>query len=388
MFPQFNIYSTPLLVLVLQGLIFAFLLLKRYKTQSLISDLLIAVILLVIAFHRTTYTIGFMGWYDTFTDTKINYFLLNFSIAMGPLIYLYVRSVVEPPFAWHKKDWLHFIPLGIYVLYKVVLYLHDVGQPGFESGYEGDWKQNFDTPYFNPLYAWLNFSAQLVYLAFTFQLFYTYRKKIQEYFSNTYKVELNWLAHFLYIYAFLFIYATVYNWIDTIVVELSYKQWWWVSFISAIAVVYLGIRAYFTDIKKLQELTFDIDKTASIPSYQLGKKTHDYEVQKEKISRFITEEKAHLNPNLTLKDLAKGTGMSLHDVSEVINSGIGISFKDYINALRVEEVKQMLQNTQYDHLSLMGIAYDCGFNSKATFNRVFKAKTGKTPSEFKQNPIY
>lgn len=385
MFPQFNIYSTPLLILVIQGLIFAFLLLRRYKKQLLISDLLISVILLVIAFHRTTYTIGFMGWYDTFKDTKVNYILLNFNIAMGPLIYIYVRSVVEPPFRWNKKDWLHFIPVGIYTLYKIILYLYDVGQPGFESGYEGELKQNFDTPYFIPLYGWLSFSSQLVYLAFTLQLFYNYRKKIQEYFSNTYKVELSWLAHFLYTYAFLFGYATLYNWVDMVVTELSYKQWWWVNFFSAIAIVYLGVRAYFTDIKKLQELTFDIDKTARTSAFKVGLKEQDYDKQKAKISQFIEDEKAHLDPNLTLKDLAKGTGMSLHDVSEAINSGIGVSFKEYINALRVEEVKQMLISPKYDHLSLIGIAYDCGFNSKATFNRVFKSVTGQTPSEYKQS---
>lgn len=387
MFPQFNIFSTPLLILVIQGLIFAFLLLRRYRKHLVLADLLIALILLVTAYHRTTYTIGFMGWYDTFKDTKINYFLWNLSIGMAPLIYLYVRSVVQAPFKWKKKDYLHFIALGLYVLYRIFLYLYDVNQEGFESGYEGVLMQNFHSPYLLPFYEWLSFSFNLLYLAFSFQLYLNYRKKIESFFSNTYKVELNWLAHFLYIYTFLFVYATICTWVDMIVFELSYKQWWWVNLFSAIAIVYLGIRAYFTDIQKLQSLTFDLDKTANLPTEVPKEVKEAYLPQQQKIEDFIEVEKAHLNPNLTLKDLAKGTGMSLHDVSEVINSGIGVSFKEYINGFRVEEVKKMLLNTKYDHLSLLAIAYDCGFNSKATFNRVFKAKTGKTPSEYKHSQV-
>ncbi|MEM6802934.1 MAG: AraC family transcriptional regulator, partial [Bacteroidota bacterium] len=320
-----------------------------------------------------------------FKDTKINYFLWNLSIGMAPLIYLYVRSVVQAPFNWRKKDSLHFIAVGLYIGYRIFLYLFDVNQEGFESGYEGVLMQSFHSSYFLPFYEWLSFSFNLLYLAFSFQLYFNYRKKIEAFFSNTYKVELNWLAHFLYIYSFLFVYATICSWVDMIVFELSYKQWWWVNFFSAIAIVYLGIRAYFTDIQKLQGLTFDLDKTAHTPVDLPKEIKEDYLPQQQKIEEYIEEEKVHLNPNLTLKDLAKGTGMSLHDVSEVINSGIGVSFKEYINGFRVEEVKKMLLNTKYDHLSLLAIAYDCGFNSKATFNRVFKAKTGKTPSEYKHS---
>jgi len=76
--------------------------------------------------------------------------------------------------------------------------------------------------------------------------------------------------------------------------------------------------------------------------------------------------------------------MSLHDVSEVINTGMGVNFNELINRYRVEEVKRRLVDPKNDHLSLMAIGLDSGFNSKATFNRVFKQIAGMSPSQYKQ----
>ena len=74
--------------------------------------------------------------------------------------------------------------------------------------------------------------------------------------------------------------------------------------------------------------------------------------------------------------------MSRSQLSEVINEGFGKNFNDFVNSYRVEAVKQMLQDGKQKQLSLLGIAYDCGFNSKATFNRVFKKIAQTSPTEF------
>ena len=74
MFPIFNGQSTPLLILALQGLIFALLLLFRFKRKTNFSDLFLGLILFVTCYSQTCYTLGFIDWYDTFRTTKINYF--------------------------------------------------------------------------------------------------------------------------------------------------------------------------------------------------------------------------------------------------------------------------------------------------------------------------
>ena len=102
----------------------------------------------------------------------------------------------------------------------------------------------------------------------------------------------------------------------------------------------------------------------------------------EKVRHLMEEEKAYLNPELNLSDLAKEAYMSRAKLSEVINSGFNKNFNDFVNMYRVEAFKGMLQENKHETLSLLGLAFECGFNSKATFNRVFKKLTDFSPSQY------
>ena len=97
-FPDFNIYSTPLLILVSQGLIFTFLLLGKYFKKRNPSHLILALIVLLVCYHQICYTVGFMGWYNVYKTTKINYWLIPISLALAPMIFLYVKSVTASKF--------------------------------------------------------------------------------------------------------------------------------------------------------------------------------------------------------------------------------------------------------------------------------------------------
>jgi putative ABC transport system permease protein len=86
---------------------------------------------------------------------------------------------------------------------------------------------------------------------------------------------------------------------------------------------------------------------------------------------------------LTLATLSVKLNIHPHDLSRIINIGLEKNFSDFINEFRVREVARKMQDPVYDRLTLLGIAYESGFNSKRTFNRVFKEITGKTPVEYK-----
>ncbi len=392
-FPDFNLYSTPLLILVLQGLIFSSLLFIRYYQKQNISDFLLGIILLITCYHRTTYTIGFMGWYDTFRNTKINYYLVNLSLFMAPLLYFYVKSITTSNFKFSKKKYFHFIPGVLYFLFKVVVLAYDSSLPEFQNVQNGYLVVNLQWKYVEPILTILTICQMLLYLAFTFQLYYLYRANIQHFFSNTYKLELNWIRNFLYIYSFLFIYEIMQIVINLSITELSWKQKWWEQFFSALAIIYIGIKGYFTNTIKLTNLNYgnsnaifhDYIVQPEIVNPKKGIKTSeqsdDFIIKKELLENFIEDKKPYLDPDLNLVELSKKLNMTRATLSEVINDGFGLNFNDFINQYRVNAVKQMLVDGKHQQLSLLGIAYECGFNSKATFNRVFKKMTNTSPTE-------
>ena len=98
----------------------------------------------------------------------------------------------------------------------------------------------------------------------------------------------------------------------------------------------------------------------------------------------MDKEKPYLNSTITLNDLSEKLAVSSHNLSEVINTRLQQSFFDFINTYRVEEVKKALTDPAKSHYTLLSIALDCGFNSKTSFNTVFKKHTRLTPSQYKQ----
>jgi len=104
----------------------------------------------------------------------------------------------------------------------------------------------------------------------------------------------------------------------------------------------------------------------------------------EQIKRHFELSKTYLNPDLTLAHLATEIGISSHILSQVINEQFNLNFFDFVNQYRVEEFKKRIVSAEYENYSLLGIALDCGFNSKSTFNRIFKKATGFTPSRYKE----
>ncbi|WP_424003685.1 helix-turn-helix domain-containing protein [Maribacter sp. IgM3_T14_3] len=392
-FPDFNIYSSPLLILSIQGLIFAFLLFKRYLDKKALSDLLLALIIVVTCYHRTTYTIGFMDWYDTYPETKINYYLLELSLILAPLIYFYVRSITCATFKFEKKHFKHFVPWSIYFFIKAFILVYDASLPDFNAVQNGQMVVNFQWKYLDPIVALFSMLQMIIYLVLTFQLFYAYREKIRDFFSNTYTIELNWLRNFLYIYSFLFLFHSIQTIVNELIVDLSWTQEWWYHFFSAVVIIYIGVKGYFTPVGNLKDLGFEYHNF-SFNQKQKENKKHGKEIataeelslklieKREVLATYIQDEKPYLDPDITLVTLAKQLDMSREELSEVINKGFHLKFNDFINGYRIEAIKIMFRDNKQVDLSLSGIAYECGFNSKATFNRVFKKMTQSSPSDF------
>ena len=106
------------------------------------------------------------------------------------------------------------------------------------------------------------------------------------------------------------------------------------------------------------------------------------EHQLAKLMALMEQQKPHLRNDLKLQDLAELLGISRHHVTQLLNQQVGKTFHAFINAYRIEEVRQRLCDPLYREYTVLAIAHDVGFNSKTTFNRIFKQHTQMTPSQF------
>ena len=113
----------------------------------------------------------------------------------------------------------------------------------------------------------------------------------------------------------------------------------------------------------------------------------ELEKWKDKLLAQMENEKPYLEAELSLAELATRLKTNTSVLSKVINDGTGRNFNDFINSYRVEEVMHKLRAGEQQRQTLLGIAYDCGFNSKATFNRAFKKITGLSPKEWMDNQV-
>ena len=102
------------------------------------------------------------------------------------------------------------------------------------------------------------------------------------------------------------------------------------------------------------------------------------------LNQKMKSDKYYLNPDLTIQLLSTELGIHSNKISQTINEGLNKSFSDFVNEYRINEVIEKLNNTDYSNITVLGIAYDSGFNSKTTFNRAFRKIKGETPVSFKE----
>lgn len=116
----------------------------------------------------------------------------------------------------------------------------------------------------------------------------------------------------------------------------------------------------------------------------------DYETAEKYMARlenFISQENPFLNPTLTLRSLAEQIEIHPNQLSWLLNEHIGKNFNEFINQLRVERFKELVIDPANSHISLIGLAYESGFNSKTVFNTVFKKATGITPKQYQKRHL-
>ncbi|MBS1530927.1 MAG: ABC transporter permease [Bacteroidetes bacterium] len=299
-----------------------------------------------------------------------NWLPLQFSLALGPLIFFYVRKITWPAQKFCWKDLLHFGPV---LLQQSVLVLAISQSVRTDSA-------TYDTLIFkqlNPvLYLWTAISV-ITYLYLSHRLierFYR-RMKFNE-LRDRYRHELRWLHRLLIVFGLLW-----FLWISLLAVDQFYYH------------QQLGIHAYYPlylllavmMIRIAAEALSRAEITAPAPLQPVSKLPPPAALKQKGawLKKAVEVNRFYLDPELNLNSLAEKLGLSVHELSRIINTALKKSFHDFINEYRARDVARKMRDPAYDHLTLLGIAYDSGFNSKTSFHRIFRQMTGKSPAEYK-----
>ncbi|MDX9846772.1 MAG: AraC family transcriptional regulator [Tenuifilaceae bacterium] len=210
-----------------------------------------------------------------------------------------------------------------------------------------------------------------------------YRNRIKSFFSQTENIDLKWLR-FLLVSAFIsYASISVLYIVDTALELLSYQNLQLMGFgiasLFVLAVGFVGLKQgnIFTSMPE----HFDLDRELVFSDKLSPISDHD-EAFVHTLLGHMKEKKPHQNPELTISKLSHDLGCTPEYLSGIINGRLNMNFFDFVNHHRIEEFKLLASNPNNQKLTLISLAYDSGFNSKATFNRVFKKEVGCTPSEY------
>ncbi|WP_448563726.1 helix-turn-helix domain-containing protein [Thalassotalea ganghwensis] len=217
---------------------------------------------------------------------------------------------------------------------------------------------------------------RLIYTYFTASILLTYKKKIEEQRSDSDEYSLTWLVWLIIIMA-------VFNLVDLLRLNLQtvipYQLNLFGQGINNLAWLIASMVIIY-QFSQLGGLPKQHEPQTEQPEHRQAK-AEEYQSIFEALHTLIVENQWYLTPRLTLANISEYTGIQTRDISRAINLHTKQSFNEYINQFRVDTVCERLRNN--DKNSLTDIAFDAGFSSKASFNKVFKQVTGKTPSEYK-----
>ncbi|MEM9895085.1 MAG: helix-turn-helix domain-containing protein [Bacteroidota bacterium] len=301
------------------------------------------------------------------------YFLpIYFSFGFGPLILFYTRSLTEQSHKLELKELVHFIPMllqcSLYVFLQTQTY-----------NYRRDFWLEVHKPYTYNIELALSFISLGVYLIFSRNHLILYKGNIENSFSNTHAIALKWLNRFhlvLFFVSFFWMLETATRSIFDFYAATPFSA-------ITIGVVILLIAVDALLQQNLSSVKADFQLTAGKPeSITLSEEER---LSLAEIQKGMETNKYYLQPELSLKDFSKKLHKPTKEVSKLINMGLKKSFIEFVNQYRIDHFKELIKANSAKRYSLLGIAYESGFNSKSTFHRVFRQQEGMSPMDYVNN---
>lgn len=374
--------NIALIVAASQSLLLSVLIFQKHR--SVFANRFLGTLMLaytIILLHILFQDIG------VYRSVPILYLMAGVTLAAAQLQYLYTKYLLHQMTSFRRADWFHFLPFvaaEIVLCGAIVSGLIDLSDVMIADP--------TTTPLFFRMFNWILIAQGIGYMTAGFRMIIRYNRHVKDVASSVETVQMNWLRNITA--------AGMSAWFLFFVEDLLLTQginvsnFVLVSVVFAVYVYAMGFTGLMKseifsspDVGKTMRQITEIDETENTASLKYEKSGLTQETAERIVSQLLEimdRQMPYSDPSLTLSHLAEMIAVTPHNLSEVINSRLKKNFYDFVNGYRIDQVKKDLVDPVKQHLKILTIAFDAGFNSKATFNTLFKEKTGLTPSEYRK----
>lgn len=333
---------------------------------------IMAVFLVLLAFgmcHGVASLLGLYGRYPWFAVL-----MATLPLLYGPFFFFYVRAVTNLTHTWRRRDALHgaafLLGLAVYAVAGT-----DAGNPNARP-FRGIPGQPWH-------FVMVLATAQTVaYLRRIRQVLAQHEERVRDSCSTLDGVTLGWLRRRVATYGVI--------WATGIVAMAVFAfAPATLGLVSQAIFLLVAVNTFLTGYRAMLQPVFFSTENAEREArrYERSSLTpEDAERYEVRLLALMERERPFLDPDLTLPALARTLAVHPAHLSRVINERLGRNFFEFVNRYRVEAACQRLRQPQAAKQKLVTIAMESGFNSLATFNRVFKDLTGRTPSAYRRHP--
>jgi AraC-like DNA-binding protein len=337
---------------IASGLLITILLLLQ-KKGGLQSNKRLAILFLSITMlllpHLIMIKFKIGATYEHITLVYLVYVMAVASI--GPGLYLYFRSLTKKTLGFKALSLLHYIPLVLIIAFWIIFI------------------KNHD-PIWDPLH-FIILGQFTVYMILSTVLYIRLLRKPKQN-KEAYSIgDIIWVS--ILFFTVVFIWFIHFNVQVRLIPGLIHKLQ---AIVLTCLLYFVLISEFFNNrIGKLHQY---------YNKYSYSRLTNEEsEKYLTEIQNYIIQEDRYKEPNITLPKLARDLKISQNIISQVINEQLKLNFCDFLNSYRIEAAKKMLADPKSQHLTIAGIAYDCGFNSLSAFNKAFNKFAGITPSKYR-----
>lgn len=295
----------------------------------------------------------------------------EFNWIYGPLTFLVVKAWLAPRFRLSRKDWIYLLPVGLELICNNFV--------RWQNFYWDGTRESLSWMGYWGYVVWMNYPVKYIVASL---LMVAFARRAEVLVKESQEPDKHaWLARVLYVFKWYFGVITCIVLVDfAFFFDSSFKTFYWFFTRFYYYPFFLGIAGltYWLGIEGYHRKQVPA-RIASRPEQR-----EQLTALAERLDQWMQDKNAYQDPEISLHALAQQLDVKSYLISQCLKEVMHTRFTDYINQLRIDELKRLLRKPGNTHLTLLSLAYESGFNSKASFHRAVKKYEGVSPGELRK----